>query len=324
MLTDLKHYDNLGTFEEIKYVLTILISEEPKKISDIEKFCQRNTVSYNMPLKGIMMLLSFISLVSFYEEEVFLNHEGSKLKVSMQDNFLQEMFIKKILSKIIFSEEYKDFLNIESFNYDIVHEAYIVRNNEIPLKYSGIRNLLINLEFFKFSTQVRNLLVIDNIYSEFLIEVIKPISRKLSIEKFKEIQLQKEKYGEEAEAYILSYEKKRLAGHKTCSKIVQVSKIDVNAGYDIVSYNSLDSVYLDRFIEVKSYSRNQGFYWTRNEIAVSLKKKSNYFLYLVDRDKMDQEKYRPLIIPNPYEDIFENQNWKREAQSWFFFNEGEL
>ncbi|MGX1572888.1 hypothetical protein, partial [Paenibacillus terrae] len=155
MLTELKRYNNLGNIEEIEYVLTALISEVPQKIGDIEKFCLRNTISYNMPLQGIVGLLTFISLVSFCEEGVFLNQEGSELKLSIQDVSLKEIVIKKVLSNIISNGVYKDFLNIESFNYDYIHEAYIVRNNEIPLKYSGIRNLLINLDFFRFSSQVR-------------------------------------------------------------------------------------------------------------------------------------------------------------------------
>ncbi|WP_338533020.1 DUF3883 domain-containing protein [Paenibacillus peoriae] len=323
MLTELKRYNNLGNIEEIEYVLTALISEVPQKIGDIEKFCLRNTISYNMPLQGIVGLLTFISLVSFCEEGVFLNQEGSELKLSIQDVSLKEIVIKKVLSNIISNGVYKDFLNIESFNYDYIHEAYIVRNNEIPLKYSGIRNLLINLDFFRFSSQVRNLLIIDSTYTGFLKEILNPAFKKLSLEKFKEIQLRKEKYGQEAEAYVLNYEKKRLSGHPSLSKIVQISEIDVSAGYDIISYNSINSVSMDRFIEVKSYSQKTGFYWTKNEIAVSLNKKSNYYIYLVDREKMNQDKYNPIMIPNPYENVFKSLYWKRDPQSWFFFEEKE-
>ena len=52
---------------------------------------------------------------------------------------------------------------------------------------------------------------------------------------------------------MLSYEVKRLEGHPYLSKIKQISVIDVTAGYDILSYNGVDSEKLDRFIEVKSY-----------------------------------------------------------------------
>lgn len=72
--------------------------------------------------------------------------------------------------------------------------------------------------------------------------------------------------GERAEQFVLSYEAKRLEGHPTLSKIKQISVIDVTAGYDILSYNGVDSEKLDRFIEVKSYLGSPHFYWSQNEI----------------------------------------------------------
>lgn len=78
---------------------------------------------------------------------------------------------------------------------------------------------------------------------------------------------------------------------------------------------------MDRFIEVKSYSQKTGFYWTKNEIDESINKKSNYYIYLVDRERMNQDQYSPIIISNPYENIFKNSQWKREPRSWFFFEE---
>jgi len=51
------------------------------------------------------------------------------------------------------------------------------------------------------------------------------------------------------------------------------------------------SVLLDKFIEVKSYSGDPYFYWSRNEVKVAETEKNNYFLYLVNRDEMNDIDY---------------------------------
>lgn len=39
-----------------------------------------------------------------------------------------------------------------------------------------------------------------------------------------------------------------------------------NAGYDIESFQNLDSIIIDRFIEVKSFENKIQFYWSKNEL----------------------------------------------------------
>lgn len=318
MLTELKKYNNLGSIDEIIYLLTETLSDEPKSINDIEKFCLSNTSYYNIPARGIVALLEFISAISYCERGIFLNKFGHDLLESVIDGTFTRKIIKTLLSKIILEEMYSDFLELESISFDFIHEAYVIKNSHISFKYAGIRNFLINSGFFKLSSQISSLLIINESYTDFLIEVIKPARGKLSLEKFKEMQILKEKYGQEAEEFVLNYEKKRLSGHLQLEKISQISTIDVNAGYDIISFDSVKSEVYDRFIEVKSFSKDICFYWTKNEIEVSKNKGASYHLYLIDRDNMNQIGYKPYIIVNPYELVFKNNTWKREPQTWLF------
>ncbi len=94
--------------------------------------------------------------------------------------------------------------------------------------------------------------------------------------------------------------------------------LPVGAGYDIVSFNGLESMVLDRLIEVKSFSGTPSFHWSRNEIDVARFKKEQYFIYLVDREKMSEESYIPTIIQNPYESVLENDiEWNKRVDSYF-------
>ena len=47
--------------------------------------------------------------------------------------------------------------------------------------------------------------------------------------------------GIEAEKFILEFEKIRLRGHDNINQIKIISNVDVGAGYDIISFNSIDS-----------------------------------------------------------------------------------
>ena len=91
--------------------------------------------------------------------------------------------------------------------------------------------------------------------------------------------------------------------------------MDVNAGYDIVSFNTKYSQKPDRFIEVKAISK-VGFYWSRNEYEIAKLKGEMYCLYLVELTKINEFGYIPEIIVNPAKDIMENDKWFVEAESY--------
>ena len=74
---------------------------------------------------------------------------------------------------------------------------------------------------------------------------------------------------------------------------------------------------LNRFIEVKSFSGNESFFWSRNEIDVAKIKENEYFLYLVDRTKMNNDGYEPIIIQNPYEHVLNNEQWSKRIEKYY-------
>jgi hypothetical protein len=195
----------------------------------------------------------------------------------------------------------------------------------IPLKYYPIRNFFLRAGFVHQSELSQNLLIINGDFNEIFEKVINVLKVRLFIGSqgrlFTYRQLQeslalREEYGQLAEDFVLAYELRRLSEHPFRSKIKQISTIDVSAGYDIASFISVESSFIDKFIEVKSFSINPSFYWSKNEIDTAQKLGDHYFLYLVDRSQYRDEDYEPQMIQNPYNSIFRSMDWNKDPNDW--------
>ena len=118
---------------------------------------------------------------------------------------------------------------------------------------------------------------------------------------------------EEAEKFVLAFEKKRLEG----KPVEWIAEYIVNEGYDIASYNEMNNVRYNRFIEVKSYDGPKPyFYWSRNEYTVAKRKKQEYWLYLVNRSEMNDENYKPLMLQDPFNGILKNDDWDKQVDKY--------
>jgi hypothetical protein len=140
--------------------------------------------------------------------------------------------------------------------------------------------------------------------------------RKLTLSELKSQLDRQEDLGKEAEMFVLDFEQRRLHGHPSVSSIRRVSEDCANAGFDIESFNDKESVFVDRYIEVKSFSRDPIFYWSRSEVQIARELADKYFIYLVDREKLPQLGYVPKMFQNPYQKIFENEFWEKEPETW--------
>jgi len=323
-------YDNLGSLEDIVFLMQhVLSSHSPKKVKDIREYCTSQSINYSYSLLGALELLETLSLVEKQNRDsLVLTPAGSALqqKCSSRVQFSRRL-IELLFASLNERNLLESFLSLDHIKYDINLDALTLRNSQIPLKYSGIRNLLIQLGFLHPHKTSPNLLIVDQTFSEFFeytvlgwlrADVTRHMSSvSLSLEHLKQIQNLKESIGREAEEYVEVYERCRLKDHLQKQRIKIISHIDTGAGYDIVSFNSCESVMLDRFVEVKSFSRDVTFYWSRNEIATAELKGENYFLYLVDRSRMSETSYQPLIIQNPFKQVFLGDNWRKEEIIWY-------
>jgi len=142
-----------------------------------------------------------------------------------------------------------------------------------------------------------------------------------SEEKFRERLQEKLEVGNIAEELVKTFEVERLkkSGHVVESLSVRrISKLRVNAGYDIESFDGkCPNLNYDRFIEVKgAKGADLHFFWSDNEIRIAKILKEKYWIYFqggVDL-KNGVAKNAPLLFQNPIKTIMEDTNITTMAQ----------
>ena len=213
------------------------------------------------------------------------------------------------------------FLSIFSskfLSYDIIYKTLQIDNTAFGLKYSNFKQLLIDFNIItKHPTEQFSSYVINQRYKKLFDKIVLPEikKRKIGVEAFKKTMEQQLIHGEEAEKFVLLYEQNRLNNKK---QIDWVAEYSVDAGYDIASYNSINDDTLNRFIEVKSYEGDKPyFYWSRNEYNEARRKEDDYWVYLVNRQEINNKNYHPIKIQNPVTNVFHNTKWLKEEKVWY-------
>ena len=321
----LKHND-YGDFESLYYLLfDVLDFNGPRLTKDVKNYSRERSTRLSFSIDAALDILCFIDWIEINGEltrptgvkRFYLYREDKEL--------IKESLIKAIISKLKTKGLLQSLFRLDSYKYDVFDDVITLKSNLIPLEYSGLRNLFFELSFFE-EYLSSTLIQINSNYTTFFIneialwikeQLLKDIpTYALSYEQFLQIQDIKNNHGEEAEEFVLKFEQFRLINHPDHEKIKIISDIDVGAGFDIISFNDENSRTYDRFIEVKSFSENLRFYWSRNEVRVAEIKGGRYYLYLVNRDKMDDEDYSPTIINNPYQSVFMDKSWSKKSEVW--------
>lgn len=269
-------------------------------------------------LNGILDLLLMLDTIAINED----NHLYIVKTFNIESiDIFKEYFYKNFFNKLDSNGLLSSFYTYDNLIYDKEFQTYAIKENYIPFKLYNIKNFLLESDFFQRHELISSLLMVNKDYLEifeiYIVDVLNS-SNKLTrtIDQLKNDLEAKEIYGEEAEQFVLEYELKRLNSHPKKENIKQISKTDVSAGYDIQSFHSNSSVLIDRFIEVKSFTKVVRFHWSKNEIQTACVLGRNYFLYLVDRSKINENNYSPIMIQDPYVNIFKEEAWCKEAVSW--------
>jgi len=281
--------------------------------------------------------VSFKKLRALYElaknnsrniSSIKLNYSRNYNCLQENLNFLIDIKIFKIKKNIIFvdSQTNKDFkqsifkkLSMND-NYASLIKNYIINfsqdSNSVysfkPQNYynratSDLRNFLISTQIIKEDNN-RYILLDENIYTLFKKKIRSP-------DVLKKILEQKEKFGLEAENVVFQYEKNKLKKLDKNLKPIHISQQDVDAGYDILSYEKHKDTFKKIFIEVKGISRSDyRFYLSINESVVAEKYKESYYLYLIPRDFSKPEKFdlsKMIKINNITKNVLDNKKeWK--------------
>ena len=221
-----------------------------------------------------------------------------------------ELFYPTLLAGIknTYPEEVSSIINCDK-HYDEVKNQFFIYVNDIPLKYMGLAMLMEQTGEFERIKNKEFFIGLNN-YHDFLKK--KPL---ISIEELRKKLQQNIEHGEQAERFAFEYETLRLKGDGINKEPLSISSIDVMAGYDMISYESILSDDYDRYIEVKAVSKS-GFYWSKNEYDTAKSKAEKYYLYLVDLNRINESGYAPEIIRNPAVNVMMTGEWFVEAESY--------
>ncbi len=312
---------DVGTkFKDIKYSQIRTLLEILSKSSSSDKEFIRSLFLKESPnYENTIEFLTEIGIITSQDEKILLIDSISSyiLKTTKDDDSLKNCLMEIIINnKVVFSQFVKRYLD----NFILKDSSYSFKpSTEENLKYSWIRNFLMELELIEFN-RGSNTYYISEKYHHIIGEYLE--TRMLSPDELEAIQDRQKVLGTSAELKIIEYEKERLnKSPYLVEKIQHVALKDTRAGYDILSFDLPDNSgdFIERYIEVKAVSiSNFRFYLTDNEIKKSILYNEQYYLYLLPiicKNKFDLESME--IVQNPYENIINDQEkWHKEVDKY--------
>jgi len=319
MLEELKKYENLGSPKFFLELFTQLnSSEKPWKDEHVQGYFYNRIIGSSTIFDGCMPLAQSIGAVTV-DTEGYISLNPSLIPALFNENFLTNKLLGMLVLSLKNDDVFHEIFCSKNMSFDIIYKSIQIDVSSFRFRHANFRRLLLDFNLLHPHPDKHiKKYVINAKYKKFFDKEILPEikRRKLGIEELKLLLERNSLYGEEAEKFVLSYERSRLIAHPHLNNVGIISSYDVAAGYDIASYESITSTEIDRFIEVKSFSSSPSFHWSRNEIDVARLRRDKYFLYLVDRNGMQDLNYEPMMIRDPYVNVMNNDEWQKVADSF--------
>lgn len=324
MLDELLKYERLGNKDELLFFLFEGISSDEMRLSHLRDFCINKKFSIARSFDAIIRLCELISLLEIEDNIVHINKDVFDPSSYDRNTYFNDFHFFKILIDCLSRNDLiSSLFNEDNTRYSHKERMYFVIESKIPYKLFNIKNLLFSLGFFVKGEQLDHLYInktFNTYFSEYLEyshDKQTRVHKKMSIQELRDLNAKKELLGKEAELVALNYEISHMQDHPSKDMIRLISDDNVNAGYDIESFLDRESIFINKYIEVKSYSGDVvSFYWSKNEIEVAKKYQGQYFLYLINRDTLSENDHEPLIIQNPYNRVYMSDLWLKNPQSW--------
>lgn len=306
MLTELKRCNSIGNVDGILFLVSIMAGKERISRDEIRNRCAlENSITVNCP--GAVAFFEYLRLVDTTSDAVMPLPELDTLAAKSNGEVIEQlaaMSINRLVEEGIFDKD--------ATGFDAEKGHLTIKRSAFPLAYAAVRNFLTMAGALD-KEENGEICVAGNYESDWT-EQLRNRRKKFTMEQLLKQQEDQSRRGLEAEEFVLGLEKKRLPG--LAQKIKRISDFDVAAGYDIVSYENNGSEQYDRFIEVKCYMGSPHFFWSENESDVARIKADKYILCLVDYLRMGEPGYQPEFIRNPYETIFDSDEWLVNASSF--------
>jgi hypothetical protein len=324
MLEELRQYENLGTPKYFWEFLT-----QVNECGDSWTVDDTNSYFYNKIIDGLSIFDGCVHFaksigVIFVDPEGHITLDASFNPFPRSEHHLHNKLVEKLFMVLKDDDVLQAIFSSENVSYDIMYRSIQIDNSAFDLRYSNFKDLLISFGFLTPHPDSNISKYIVNgrykrLFDQLLLPEIK--RRKLGIDELRKSFEQKQIYGEEAEKFVLEYEKSRLAEHPNLEKVEIISEYDVSAGYDLVSFCEINSPEIDRFVEVKSFTGLPYFYWSRNEMDTARIRRESYYLYLVDREKINDNDYAPIIIQDPFVNVLDKpEKWNKRVEDYFIMS----
>lgn len=306
MLTELKRCNSIGNVDGILFLVSIMAGKERISRNEIRNRCAlENNITVNCP--GAVAFFEYLRLVNTTSDTVMPLPELDTLATNSNGEIIEQlaaMSINRLVEEGIFDKD--------ATGFDAEKGHLTIKRSAFPLAYAAVRNFLTMAGALD-KEENGEICVAGNYESDWT-EQLRNRRKKFTLEQLLKQQEDQSRRGLEAEEFVLGLEKKRLP--ELAQKIKRISDFDVAAGYDIVSYENNETEHYDRFIEVKCYMGSPHFFWSENESDVARIKADKYILCLVDYLRMGEPGYQPEFIRNPYETIFDSDEWLVNASSY--------
>lgn len=319
MLEELNKYENLGSPKFFSELFTQLNGSETLwKDEHVRGYFYNRIIEGSSAFDGCLPLAKSIGAITNDSEgHILLN--PSLIPALLSENYLSNKLLEMLIISLKDDDVFHEIFCSENMSFDIIYKGIQIDVASFRFRYANFRRLLLDFNFIRHhpDAHIKKYIINSKYKKLFDLEVMPEIKRrKLGIDQLELLLERNRLHGEEAEKFILTYEKRRLVNHPQLSNVEIISTYDVMAGYDIVSYESIRSTENDRFIEVKSFSSSPSFHWSHNEIDVARLRRDKYFLYLVDRSRMQDLNYEPIVIKDPYISIMKNDEWVKRADGY--------
>lgn len=309
MLDELKNLKYHGGKDGLLFFFRDVMSHGRIRIRDAEVVCSHAFGKRQLSVMDLIRYCIAFGWIKIEADTIFISpsfdicvNDSDELNDNLIRSTVEQLFTKEIFSSRLFS-------------YDVVQSCYSFKNELLPLSFSTVRNVLISQGFLIPNRDRQGTkFFIAPVYDSIIAKYCKAAQKQFSLAQLKKQLEDNELAGEKAELFVLSFEKERI-GQPLSERIKRISEIDVSAGYDIISYNSVQSCTPDRFIEVKAIS-NTGFFWSKNEYEIAKLKGDTYYLYLVDLGSIGKPEYVPEMIQDPATNVMTADHWFVEAQSY--------
>ena len=306
MLTELKRLNSIGKTAGILFLVSMMAGKEKISRDEIRNRCAlENNIIVNCP--GAVAFFEYLRLIDTTSDIVVPSSELNTLAAKSNGEVIEQlaaMSINRLVEDGIFDKD--------ATGFDAEKGHLTIKRSAFPSAYAAVRNFLTMAGVLD-KEENGEICVAGNYESDWTAQ-LRNRRKKCTLEQLLKQQEDQSKCGLEAEEFVLDLEKKRLP--ELAQKIKRISDFDVAAGYDIVSYENSGTEHYDRFIEVKCYMGSPHFFWSENESDIARIKANKYILCLVDYSRIGEPGYQPEFIRNPYETIFDSDDWLVNTSSY--------